>query len=293
MQKITPFLWFNNNLEEAADVYVALFGNSKILSMHRAPGAAPGEKGRAFTATFSLGGQEFYALNGGPMYSFSPATSFFVECETGEDVDRLWKGLGEGGTVFMDLNKYPFSEKYGWVQDRFGISWQLMLTKGKQKISPCLMFVKEVAGKAEQAIQFYSRIFKDSETQMIARYEEGEGAHVGSIKHASFSLDGVTFKAMDSHMEHLHVFSPAISFFVNCTTQEEVDFFWDKLSEGGKTSRCGWLDDKYGVTWQIVPDTLGKLMYDKDRIKAKRVMDAMMKMTKLEIKGLEDAYNEQ
>jgi len=293
MQKITPFSWFNNNVEEAVNFYTSIFKNSKIASMHRVGPALPGEKGKVFSATFQLADQQFYALNGGPMYSFTPAISFFVNCETQEEIDGLWGKLGEGGTVMMPLNKYPFSEKFGWLQDQFGISWQLNLSSAKQKISPFLMFVKEQQGKAEEAMRFYTSLFQHANILKIAHFETGERGAVGTVKHGAFSLDGVEMMAMDSNMEHAFTFTPAISFFVNCTSQDEVDFFWDKLSESGKKDRCGWLVDKYGVSWQIVPDTLGKLLYDKDPVRSKRVMDAMMKMNKLEIKGLQEAYDQQ
>src|SRR5580704_14568245 len=109
MQKITPFLWFNNNAEEAVNFYTTIFKNSKVVSMHRSGDALPGEKGKVFTATFQLGDHEFYALNGGPMFRFTPATSFFVNCETEKEIDELWKNLSDGGMTFMPLNKYPFS----------------------------------------------------------------------------------------------------------------------------------------------------------------------------------------
>ncbi len=291
MQKITPFLWFNNNVEEAVNFYTAAFKNSKIVSMHRAGNGLPGEKGQVFTATFRLADHEFYALNGGPKYSFTPAVSFMVNCETKEETDDLWKNLSEDGMVLMPLSKYPFSEKFGWVQDKFGLSWQLNFTGSQQKITPFLMFVKEQNGKAEEAINFYTSLFQNSDILRMARYEAGEMGTEGTLKHAAFSLAGEAFMAMDSSMEHHFTFTPAISFFVNCKTQEEVDFFWEKLSEGGREDRCGWLADKYGVSWQIIPDTLGKLMYDSDRVKSKRVMDAMLKMDKIDIKGLQEAYD--
>jgi predicted 3-demethylubiquinone-9 3-methyltransferase (glyoxalase superfamily) len=292
MQKITPFLWFNNNVEEAVNFYTSAFKNSKVVSMHRAGSGIPGEPGKVFTATFQLEDQQFYALNGGPMYRFTPAVSFFVSCERKEEIDRLWNTLGEDGKVLMPLNKYPFSEKFGWVQDKFGLSWQLNLTGERQKIAPCLMFVKEQTGKAEEAMNFYTSLFKNSKVLSVAHFGAGEGGVDGTVKHGAFSLDGEEFIAMDGGMDHDYTFTPATSFFVNCTTQEEVDYFWNKLSVGGRHDRCGWLTDKYGVSWQIIPDTLGKLLYDKDPAKSKRVMDAMMKMSKIEIKGLQDAYDQ-
>jgi predicted 3-demethylubiquinone-9 3-methyltransferase (glyoxalase superfamily) len=290
MQKINPFLWFNGNVEEAVNFYAGAFSNSEIVSMHRAGSGLPGEKGKVFTATFRLLGFEFYALDGGPMYGFTPAISFFINCETIAETNELWQKLGDGGKELMPLGKYPFSEQFGWVQDKFGLSWQINLDKSKVKIAPFLMHISEKEGKAEEAIRLYTSLFKNSEILGIEYRGPGEEGIEGSVKRSSFILDGVNFRAFDSNTGHKFGFTPAISFFVKCQTQEEVDFFWEKLSEGGRKDRCGWLTDKFGVSWQIIPDALMQLLYDKNPAKSKSVMDAMMKMTKIEIKGLEEAW---
>ncbi len=291
MQKITPFLWFNNQAEEAMNFYTSIFKNSKIGSVSRYGDAGPGPKGTVMMGTFQLEGQEFHALNGGPHFKFTPAISFFVNCETQQEVDALWTKLSEGGTILMALAKYPFSESFGWVNDRFGVSWQLNLRPAEQKITPFLMFVGPQCGKAEEAINFYTSLFKSSGIAAIHRFGKGESGSEGTVKLAAFSLDGQQFKAMDSNANHAFAFSGATSFFVNCQTQEEVDELWEKLSEGGSKSQCGWLTDKYGVYWQIIPTILGELMRDKDRARAGRVMQAMLKMTKIDIEGLKAAYD--
>lgn len=192
----------------------------------------------------------------------------------------------------MALDKYDWSEKYGWLQDRFGISWQISFGKISdvgQKITPSLLFTGEQHGKAEAAINFYTSVFDASSITGILKYAAGENEVEGTVKHAQFNLEGQMFMAMDSSGPHGFIFNEAISFFVKCKTQEEVDEFWEKLSEGGATNRCGWLKDQFGVSWQIIPDALGKLMGDPDPAKAKRVMDAMMKMEKIIITDLEKA----
>src|SRR5208337_4269581 len=125
MQKITPFLWFDTQAEEAANFYASLFDNSRIGSIRRYGDAGPGPKGAVMTMSFQLQGLSFMALNGGPQFAFTPAISFFVTCKTEQEVDALWKKLSDRGTVFMQLQKYPFSERFGWISDRFGLSWQL------------------------------------------------------------------------------------------------------------------------------------------------------------------------
>ncbi len=152
------------------------------------------------------------------------------------------------------------------------------------------MFVQEKSGKAEEAMNFYVSLFKNSSIDMVARYEKGEHDTEGFIKHAAFTLDGVSFKAMDSSGPHKFTFSQATSFVVNCEDQAEVDHFWDKLSDGGQKQPCGWVIDKYGVAWQVTPIILGEMMADKDPEKAKRVMKAMLEMEKLDIAALKKAY---
>jgi predicted 3-demethylubiquinone-9 3-methyltransferase (glyoxalase superfamily) len=291
MQKIKPFLWFDSQAEEAARFYTSLFERSKIANVARYGDAGPGPKGAVFTVDFQLEGQGFIALNGGPVFGFTPAISFFVTCRTEGEVDALWKKLSDRGKVFMELQKYPFSEKFGWVSDRFGVSWQLNLAGSQKKITPFLMFVGKQHGKAEEAMKSYVSLFKNSSVEQVQRYGAGREEPEGTVMHARFSLGGQEFMAMDSSREHSFSFTPAISFFVSCKTQEEVDELWEKLSQGGKKGQCGWLEDKYGVSWQIVPTVLGELLQSKDARKSKQAMEAMMKMTKLDIKELQRAYD--
>jgi predicted 3-demethylubiquinone-9 3-methyltransferase (glyoxalase superfamily) len=168
--KITPFLWFNDNAGEAVKFYTSIFTNSKIHSIS------------PMSATFSLDGVRFMALNGGPQYRFTPAISFFVGCKTRPELDALWKKLSAGGAVLMELTRYPFSERFGWLQDRFGVSWQLSLGKRAQKITPFLMFVRKQHGRAGEAIRFYASAFKDSKIINIERYGAGEVEKEGTVK---------------------------------------------------------------------------------------------------------------
>lgn len=300
MQKIIPNLWFDKQAEEAVNFYAAIFENSKIGDVSRYGEVGQEvhgmEAGTVMTVEFELEDQKFLALNGGPDFKFNPSISFLVSCETKDEVDMLWKKLFSGGTALMDLGSYPFSEKYGWLQDKYGLSWQLMFmgdTKIKQKIIPTLMFVGEACGKAEEAINFYVSVFSKSKVGDIMRYGKNEDFDKeGTIKHAAFTLDGQEFMAMDSAYNHNFSFNEAISFIVNCKNQKEVDYFWGSLSEGGdpKAQVCGWVKDKYGLSWQIVPDVLDKMMKDRDPKKIEKVMEAFLKMKKIDIDSLKRAY---
>ncbi|MEZ4943238.1 MAG: VOC family protein [Saprospiraceae bacterium] len=286
-QDITPFLWFDQQAEEAANFYVSVFPNSAIVNISRNGEAV-------MVVDFLLGGRRFNALNGGPHFKFNPSVSFYTVFETEEELDAAWQKLSDGGSALMPLDKYPWSEKYGWLQDRFGLSWQLTLGKISevgQRISPALMFTGEQHGKAEPAIALYSSIFKNPETKLLARYEAGDGdPAIGTVKHAQFSLGGNLFIAMDSSHMHGFGFNEAVSFVVHCADQQEVDYFWKKLTaNGGSESQCGWLKDPFGVSWQIVPDALPKLLSDPDPGRAQRAMGAMMQMRKIDIGKLRQA----
>ena len=299
MQKITPHLWFDNNAGEAARFYTSIFKNSKIsnvTTLHNTP------SGTVEIFTVELLGQELTLINAGPLFKFNPSVSFLVPCVTKEQVDSLWKELSRGGTVLMELAEYPFSEKYGWVQDKYGISWQVMLMSGggegeqkiKQRIIPTLMFVGKQCGKAEEAINFYASVFDNTRVGDILRYSKGEEPDKeGTVKHAAFILEGQEFAAMDSAHGHKFAFNEAISLMVHCETQNEIDRYWEKLSADPKAEQCGWLKDKYGLSWQIVPNLMDEMLTEdnnKNKNKIARVTEAFLQMKKLDITKLKMAY---
>lgn len=290
MQKITPHLWYDKEAKEAAEFYVSIFPDSKIknnTTLHDTP------SGDVNVMTFDLMGQKFMSISAGPYFKFSPAVSFLVACKTKERVDELWGKLSEGGMVMMELMSYPFSERYGWVQDKYGLSWQIMFMGDReitQNITPTMMFVGDVCGKAEEAMNFYTSVFHNSKIGDIMRYEKGEQFDKeGTIKHAGFTLEGQEFSAMDSAYKHDFRFTEAISFMVSCDTQDEIDYYWDKLSAVPESEQCGWLKDKFGVSWQIVPSVMDKLMGGNDPEKMTRVTQAFLKMKKFDISVLEKA----
>lgn len=290
MQKITPHLWFDKEAKEAAEFYTSTFKNSKIkdsLTLHNTP------SGDADIVTVELSGHEFMLLSAGPLFKFTPAVSFLVACDTKEEVEELWEKLSQGGSALMELDKYPFSEKYGWLQDKYGLSWQLMFMGDreiKQKIIPTLMFVGDVCGKSEEAVNFYASIFPDSKVGDILRYEKGEDPDKeGTVKHAGLTLEDQEFAAMDSARQHNFSFNEAISLIVNCDTQEEIDYYWEKLSAVPESEQCGWLKDKFGFSWQIVPTSMNDMMREGDEKKLARVTEAFLKMKKFDIKELEKA----
>lgn len=276
---IYPCLWFDGNAKEAAVFYTSVFKNGRITT------------DTPMVVNFELGGQKFMGLNGGPQFKPNPSISFFVVFENEKETEEAWHKLQEGGQVLMALDKYDWSEKYGWVQDKFGINWQLSYGKLDdvgQNFTPVLMFTQNVAGKAEEAIDFYSSVFPDSSTVGILRYSAQDHDQEGLVKHAQFRLGGNVFMAMDSTLDHAFTFSEGISLVVECKDQQEIDHYWNALTQNGEESMCGWLKDPYGVSWQIVPAVIGELMSDPQ--KAPGVMDALMGMKKLNMDELVRAY---
>jgi predicted 3-demethylubiquinone-9 3-methyltransferase (glyoxalase superfamily)/uncharacterized protein YndB with AHSA1/START domain len=274
--KIYPCLWFDGQAKAAAELYCAVFGQGTITV------------DTSMVVNFELHGQKFMGLNGGPQFQPNPSLSFYAIFETEAEIDAAWQQLSEGGSTLMPLNKYPWSEKYGWLSDRFGVSWQLVLGNLEevgQKITPLLMFANAQQGHAETAIAHYSSLFEDTSIRMIARFEENEPIP-GKIKHSQFFLNGQLFMAMDGPGVHKFNFSEGVSLMVDCMDQTEVDHFWDGLTANGEEGQCGWLKDQFGVSWQIVPRQLMQALSNPDPAAAQYAMNALLQMKKIEIAKL-------
>lgn len=288
MQKIVPHLWFDTEAKEAAHFYVSLFEDLQIIHEMIIENTPSGD---AQYLTFQLAKQEFQAISGGPYFSFNPSISFMVACYSKQEVDTLYEALKEGGKDLMPLGEYPFCEWYVWVEDRYGLSWQLMLTpegKAVQKITPSLMFSHEVNGQAEEALLFYKEVFAIAEQQEMAYFKEGEvPAKNAKLSYARYQLENMQFVAMDNGTDADYHFNEALSFIVNCESQEEIDFYWAHLSYVEEAEQCGWLKDRYGVSWQIVPANMEDVLYRGTREENQRVIEAMLKMKKLDIAELE------
>ncbi|MGZ3687163.1 MAG: VOC family protein [Bdellovibrionota bacterium] len=281
--KIQVCLWFDHQAEEAARFYASLFRSSQVgkaVPYGPAASEASGQpEGSAMTVEFELEGVRFLGLNGGNQFHFSPAISLLVGCTSEAEIDALWSKLSQ--STRMPLQKYPFAEKYGWCQDRFGIDWQLILAPRRQKIAPALLFANQKFGKAEEAIRFYTSVIPGSEIGMIAKDEK-----TGAVLHSVVTLAGQDFVFMEGPLEHQFDFTPAISFVVGCESQKELDTIWSKLSAVPEAEQCGWLQDKYGVSWQIVPKHWGKRISDADPATRERWMEAVMQMKKLDFARL-------
>ncbi len=270
---IYPCLWFNGQAKAAAEFYGSVFENAAIII------------DTPMVVNFTIEGKKIMGLNGGPMFTINPSISLFVTYQTNEEIEKIWAQLIDGGKVIMALDKYSWSEKYGWLTDKFGMTWQLMLGKipeGAPKITPSLLFAGQQYGKAQQAIKHYTSIFENSAIHHLDFYKEGEEQPTGNLKFGHFSLGTELFAAMDGVGDH--TFNEAVSFVVNCDTQEEIDYYWNRLTEGGQESRCGWLKDKFGISWQIIPSVMGELM--SNRAKASGIMAEVLQMKKIDLQTL-------
>lgn len=282
---IFPCLWYDGDAKESADFYCQVFGGTITTDT-------------PVVLNIELFGQKLMLLNGGPQFKKNASVSFMVLCETEEEVEKYWSPLSENGLVLMELGEYPWSKKYGWVRDRFGVTWQVYLgeKQGEQKIIPTLMFIHKNNGKAMEAMELYTEVFPNSKIGNVLKYGDGVGNESHEIpenvQHAHFEIDDYSFFCMDNSYDHEFDFNEGISIVVMTDNQEQTDHLWDSLTkDGGRESMCGWLKDKFGMSWQIVPKKLIQLMNDPHQEKAQKVVQAMMKMQKIVISDLEEAYN--
>ena len=289
--KIVPHLWFDKEAKEAAAFYASVFPDARVthtMVLRDTP------SGDCDVVSFEILGQAFMAISAGPLFRFNPSVSFIVSGRTKDEVDALWGRLSEGGQALMPLDAYPFSERYGWVQDRYGVSWQLILpgAEGDRRppLVPSLLFVGQNCGKAEEAILFYTSIFGNAKTGQMARYGADQAPdREGTLMYADFMLEGQWFAAMDSAHAHDFNFNEAISLMVRCDDQAEIDHYWEKLSAVPEAEQCGWLKDRYGLSWQIVPAEMDEMMRNGSPRQIASITQAFLEMKKFDLEALRRA----
>lgn len=274
---IHPCLWFDGDALEAAQFYCDTFSNATIIT------------NTPLVVQWEIEGLKMMGLNGGAMFQKNPSISMMLVCSPTE-IETLYHQLMAGGSALMQLDKYPWAEQYAWVADRFGMSWQLItgdLPESGDKIFPAFLFTGNVFGQAAEAIHFYCSLFPNSKTMQMVYNTDADGQTSNTLMYGDFILDNAPFAAMDGPGDHSFSFNEAVSLVVECSNQQEIDHYWNGLTKDGMESRCGWLKDRFGVSWQIVPKMLGSWMQNPER--AKRVSAAFMQMTKLDIATLENA----
>lgn len=282
---ILPCLWYDGDGKQSAEFYCKVFNGTVTPDT-------------PVVLNIELFGQKLMLLNGGPQFEKNASVSFTIICETDDEVQNYWDQLSDSGIALMPLDSYPWSKKYGWIRDKFGVTWQLYLgeKQSEQKIIPTLMFIHQNNGKAMDAMELYTNIFPNSKIGSVLKYGDGVGDETHevpeNVQHAHFEINGYSFFCMDNSYDHQFDFNEGISMVIMTDDQEETDHLWNSFTQnGGKESMCGWLKDKFGFSWQIVPKKLIQLMSDPDQEKAQKVVQAMMKMQKIVIEDLETAYD--
>lgn len=311
MQKIIPHLWYDKEAKEAADFYISAFPSlsmdteSKITFVHTLKDTPSGDSD---IVSFKIWGHDFMAISAGPYFKLNPSISLMVNFDPSQDpnaktrLDQVWAKLSEGGQALMPLDKYPFSERYGWIQDKYGLSWQLILTnpEGDKRplIMPSLLFTKPVNGKAKEATDFYISVFSQnsegSKRGMLSYYPENTPSKTeGSLMFTDFTLNNQWFVAIDSGQEHKFNFNEAFSLLIQCEDQNEIDYFWEKLSAVPESEQCGWLKDKYGLSWQVTPKAMSEMLKNGTPEQIVRVTQSFLKMKKFNLEELKKAYEGQ
>jgi len=298
MSTITPHLWFDTQAREAAEFYADVFPDSSVTSVttvHDTP------SGDCDLVEFQVWGHTFMAISAGPYISINQSISFLVNFDpnrvdgAAKVLDRVWAQLAVGGKVLMPLGAYPFSPHYGWVEDRFGVSWQLIVTDPagdpRPPITLSLTFVGAVSGKAEAATDFYIGVFGDAERGQLVRYPEGTAPDVpGTVMYCDVRLGDSWIAAMDSAREHDFAFNEGVSLVVRCADQVEIDRYWNALSAVPEAEQCGWLKDRYGLSWQIVPVEMDEMLSNGTPDQIARVTQAFLQMKKFDVATLRAAY---
>ncbi len=291
MQTVTPCIWCNGTADEAADFYTGVFPNSAIVQTERYPteGLLDFQEplaGKTLTQLLDLNGYRMMLINAGDEFRPNPAISFFVNVDPGivDDprgfIDDLWAKLADGGVVLMPLDSYDHSQYYGWVADRFGVSWQIMLTNpgGEPRpfIVPDLMFCGPNQNRATEAVDTYVGLFRDARLGARVRYPSAQGpVTTESVLFSDFTVQGEWLAAMDSGVEQDFTFTEGVSLMVAVDGQEEIDRLWAVLAH--EEQPCGWCRDEFGVSWQIVPDNLD------DLLRRPGAFEAFMGMTRIVI----------
>ncbi len=279
--KIIPHLWYTDQAGEAAEYYTSLIENGKINWRYTIKDTP---SGNAELLEFTLANLTFGAISGGDYFRLNESISLMLKCCTKEEVHRLYRALIEGGRELMPLGAYDFSEQYVWLADRYGLNWQIMLDteqKTKHHIDLCLLFDLEQNGKANEALQEYQSIFKGAEPGKLSFYDGTQPEKRAKVNYGELQLPEFKLIAMDHGYGGNVTFNEAFSLMVLCSTDAEIEEYWNRLSHVKEAERCGWLKDRYGVSWQIVPDILMKLYNSSSEEKLAKVNREIMKMKKL------------
>lgn len=288
MQTIIPHLWYNTEAKEAVAFYVDLFGGNVdwTYTITDTP------SGDSDLIQFQLGNMTLAAISAGPYFKLNESMSLMVNVASKDEVTRLYQALSEGGRVLMPLGEYPFSPYYVWLEDRFGLSWQLSYAPDLDKpyqFDICLLFSQGQVGLAQPMLDYYKDKLPQARLGRLSYYGEGEAAvEAAKLNYAELLVAGQKMIVMDHGYGGEASFNEAFSLMVYVDSQDELDFYYDLLSAVPEAEMCGWVKDQFGISWQIVPRMLMEAYDTASPEKVKAVNAAVMTMKRLDIAKIQE-----
>ncbi|MFT4088751.1 MAG: VOC family protein [Gordonia sp. (in: high G+C Gram-positive bacteria)] len=301
MQKIIPNIWFAGNAEEGGALYASAFpgATSTVTARYPEEGLLDFQKefaGASLTVGVDIDGFRLQLINAGNDFRPNPSISFMVNFDPSRDeqsrehLDAAWEALSEGGTVRMELGEYPFSPRFGWIEDRFGVSWQLILTNPdgdpRPFVMPAFLFTGPAQNKTKAAVAKYTELFDGTIGTVVEHTAQTGPAAADAVMFADFTLGDEWFVAMDGDDSHDFTFGPGVSLQADCADQAEIDTLWEALSAVPEAEQCGWCVDEFGISWQVCPAAMDELMI------SPAAYQAMMQMKKIVIADLKAAAEE-
>lgn len=276
MPLIVPSIWFQGNAPEAIEFYAQAIGDLDVLNTQHYPTEDLPDfleqfAGAVMSVDFTLWGRRLQAINAGDEFTPTPGISFLLNLDPAfrpdaeTKIDAVWAALAEGGEERMPLQEYPFAKKYGWLKDRYGVEWQLMLTDPDGEPRPCLipwlMFSGDAQNRCSEALARYTELFPNSSITTTAPYGQPTGnATAEALMFADVALDGQCFAAADDGSGGNLPFSEGVSLAILCDSQEEIDHYVSGLSRVPESELCGWVKDEFGVSWQVQPANLAEIL---------------------------------
>lgn len=284
MGKFSSCLWVNGRIEEMMAVYETVFSRveRKVTNFYQTD--EHGTIGDILTVSIDIDNQEFLLLNGGPEFNMTPAVSYVVEAESVEKAQAIWDRLAPRGQILMEIEDQSMGKLFGWLNDEFGVSWQITVGEGPETITPCLMFIHQYFGKAAEAIDAWGEYYGGLEREVLINNPDG------TIQFAKFTLHGQPFIVMDNDYDHQFEVTIGNSFCVYCDNQAEINRVWEAVTADGEESQCGWMVDKFGVAWQTTTRDMDTLLRSNNP-KAAEITEALYKMKKIDIDYLRELSN--
>ncbi|MGL4759339.1 MAG: VOC family protein [Patescibacteria group bacterium] len=286
-------LWFDTEAKNAADFYLSVFSSNASIINKSIINSNSNNEYDFFE--MKIHNQELILISAGPFFKKNSSISMFVNYSTEEELREIYNKLSEGSKILMELGKYDFSPLYSWIEDKYGVSWQLIYdpqNQYNQVIEPCFLFTNEACGKAKEAMELYTKALPNSSIKTLVNYPQGvEGQSTNNLMYGVLDLNGYTLIFMDSSLEHDFNFNEGVSVLLNVENQTEFDNCYKYLSDAIESEQCGWVKDKYGISWQIQPIQLVDIMRSSNVESKNKVIQKILTMKRLEIGKILEVFN--